>query len=445
MMNESQYHLQPYKGPATRHKCPLCGDAHSLALYVDESGNPIDEKVGRCNHESGCGYHYPPRQYFADHPQEPTERSRSWSRSARPYFSTGMRTPRAPERSDDFIPWVYVERSASLQSDFARFLGRLFDEETIRRVADQYHLGATKERGVIYWQIDTQGRVRAGKIMQYNPTTGHRIKEGLLPVDWVHARLKRQGILPDSWTLSQCLFGEHLLGSTESEGKVIAIVESEKSALIGAAAFPQYLWMATGGIGNLNPRVMEPLKGRSVVLFPDVDGTTKWREKAAAIHGCKITISEALEKNATQEERERKIDVADWIVESILQGHSMPQEARSPDGGPTDQAAGKQPSSAVQARPSPQWSTEGIPHLEHISSALEDDWLAAASSQNPALQGLIDGLGLEITGFQHYESQEEYLEAVKDARLVNNNERTTEYVCKREIGQSIGPTDGVHK
>ena len=52
----SNYSLQKYKGTSTRHTCPNCGDRRSFAYYVDESGTPLHPSVGRCNHESGCGY-----------------------------------------------------------------------------------------------------------------------------------------------------------------------------------------------------------------------------------------------------------------------------------------------------------------------------------------------------------------------------------------------------
>ena len=66
-----------------------------------------------------------------------------------------------------------------------------------RMERDGYSLGMTKDR--------------AGKIMQYNPADGQRIKNSSIPVDWAHARLKKSGALPESWTVIQCLFGEHLL------------------------------------------------------------------------------------------------------------------------------------------------------------------------------------------------------------------------------------------
>ncbi len=42
------YTLQKYKGTATRHTCPNCGDRRSFTYYVDESGTPLHPSVGRC-------------------------------------------------------------------------------------------------------------------------------------------------------------------------------------------------------------------------------------------------------------------------------------------------------------------------------------------------------------------------------------------------------------
>ncbi|HPJ51278.1 MAG TPA: PG0870-related protein, partial [Proteiniphilum sp.] len=65
-----QPYLEPYHGPASRHTCPACRKPRCFTRYLDgNTGRPIHPTVGRCNHEIHCGYHYPPRQYFADHPE----------------------------------------------------------------------------------------------------------------------------------------------------------------------------------------------------------------------------------------------------------------------------------------------------------------------------------------------------------------------------------------
>ena len=67
--------------------------------------------------------------------------------------------------------------------------------------------------------------------MLYDSTTGHRTKEPRSYVSWVHTELN----LVD-YNLKQCLFGEHLL--SDNPAKPIAIVESEKSALIATHYTP---------------------------------------------------------------------------------------------------------------------------------------------------------------------------------------------------------------
>ena len=63
--------LEKYKGKTTRHTCPECGMKESFTLYIDaNTNNPINSKVGKCNRESKCGYHYTPKQFFIDNPDK---------------------------------------------------------------------------------------------------------------------------------------------------------------------------------------------------------------------------------------------------------------------------------------------------------------------------------------------------------------------------------------
>jgi len=312
MNNYNQPYLEKYTGRASRHKCPKCGDPHSFAYYLDgNTGLPIDKTVGRCNHESGCGYHYTPKQFFIDNPVE-KER----------FVSPVRQKPiQKPQRKIGYIPFQYVEKSASYNSSFVYFLCGLFDRyslesPTIERLMQDYALGATKDGSIIYWQIDTKGKVRTGKVMKYDPNTGHRVKDGG-GINWIHAMMKKQGLLPDDYHLVQCLFGEHLLKIYPT--KVVALVESEKSALIASGVYPDYIWLATGGKSQLSIDKLKVLQGRTVVMFPDVDGFEYWSNKAKEVEaiGCKVVVSDLLEKNATDEDRANKIDIADWLIRCL--------------------------------------------------------------------------------------------------------------------------------
>ena len=178
---------------------------------------------------------------------------------------------------------------------------------------EEYRVGVTRSGDVIFFQLDQLGRCRTGKVMKYNRETGHRIKDENMPgrITWVHSLMKQSGQLPKDWTLTQCLFGEHLL--LQYPGKPVALVESEKTALICAGLMPRYLWLATGGKSCINDR-LQVLKGRKIIAFPDIDGFQDWTEKLAKYPELGITVSPILNQNATTEDLENHIDIADWLI-----------------------------------------------------------------------------------------------------------------------------------
>ena len=64
--------------------------------------------------------------------------------------------------------------------------------------------------------------------------------------------MKYAGQLPENWELTQCLFGEHLLSAIDEKQKTVALVESEKTAIIASCIMPKYIWLATGGKSQFN-------------------------------------------------------------------------------------------------------------------------------------------------------------------------------------------------
>ena len=66
--------------------------------------------------------------------------------------------------------------------------------------------------------------------------------------------------------MTQCLFGEHLL--TRYLERIVALVEAEKTAVIGAGFIPEYVWLATGGRSGVNDRV-DILKNRKILFSAD--------------------------------------------------------------------------------------------------------------------------------------------------------------------------------
>jgi hypothetical protein len=126
----------------------------------------------------------------------------------------------------------------------------------------------------------------------------------------------------ESPNLKQCFFGEHLL---RNPGRV-AIVESEKTAIVSSHHFPEFIWLATGGSNGARftePDVCKVLDGREVVLFPDVGMFDRWVEKAGVIRrvsSCKIIVSDLLESRYGTDPRAIGWDLADVILQGRDEG-----------------------------------------------------------------------------------------------------------------------------
>ena len=71
-MNTYRFILEKYRGRSTRYTCPQCGRKHTFTRYIDTENNNqyLSERVGKCNRLDKCGYHYTPKQYFADNPHK---------------------------------------------------------------------------------------------------------------------------------------------------------------------------------------------------------------------------------------------------------------------------------------------------------------------------------------------------------------------------------------
>lgn len=297
-MNTYKYSLEPYKGMKTRHTCPECGHKKVFTRYIDnDSGEYVDDHVGRCSREVKCGYHYFPKQYLQDSPE---------SRKARDWF----RRPLPPPPVSYIAPDIF---QASLshygQNHFITFLRNHFGLAITIDLMIKYFIGTSKHwpGATVFWQLDYHCKIRTGKIMLYNPDTGKRVKEPYKHINWVHSVMQIK-----DFNMKQCLFGEHLLTKTKSP---VAIVESEKTAIIASVYLPEYTWLATGSLSNLTIDKCKALSGREVVLFPDLNAYDKWKAKAAECQRwMKIKVSDFLEKHATDEDRVKGLDLADYLL-----------------------------------------------------------------------------------------------------------------------------------
>ncbi len=74
----------------------------------------------------------------------------------------------------------------------------------------------------------------------------------------------------------------------------VAIVESEKSAIIASIIMPELIWLAAGGIQGLSIEKCKVLKGRNVILYPDFGAYEKWTEKAKILNSLSPTNSQEI-------------------------------------------------------------------------------------------------------------------------------------------------------
>lgn len=311
MSNYQNYRftLKPYDGLKSRYKCPRCGQNHTFSPYIDNTtGSDVGLGVGRCDREVKCGYHYTPASFFRRNP--------SYTGFYIPQNKVHVPVKAARQRCD-FISPDKVQQSLNCydQNNLAGYLHSLFGAQVTDSLLKKFHTGTSNHwsGATVFWQIDKDNNVRTGKVMLYDSSTGHRVKANPPKIQWAHKLLKLEG-----YDLDQCLFGEHQL-TQEPISKPIAIVESEKTAMIASAYMPTYIWMATGGICNLTAGKLSCLAGRDVLLWPDLGAYDKWTAKVKEIEtdvNCKLLISDVLEANASAEDRDNGLDIADYLVGS---------------------------------------------------------------------------------------------------------------------------------
>lgn len=302
--------------PTKLFKCPLCHHKALKRYWDNELNEYLNDSVGRCNREVNCGYHLTPKQYFED------------NEIAYKSFDFINKIPQIkPEPT--YIDWRILEQTLnrSAPNHFANYLRNLFQDEMTETLVKRFKIATSThwEGATIFWQIDEQMRVHTGKIMLYNAQTGKRVKEPFNHIHWVHSLAKWK-----DFNLERCFFGLHQV--VDDLDKTIGIVESEKTAILLTAVYPKITWLASGGMG-LTIQNFEPLKNRKIILYPDVgndnngQGTPfqKWQDKAEILElmAYDVSVSNLIEQNATQEQRIKGYDLADYLIKTDPSGLAM--------------------------------------------------------------------------------------------------------------------------
>lgn len=307
MMNEYRFHLEKYK-LGNRYTCPKCERKRCFTRYIDDEEEiTFPDDVGKCDHEHSCGYHYTPKKYFREHPS-------LLSKDDAQIPPRRHTQTKVVEKPISYVDNAIMELTMSHygMNPLYQYLSKVFGEQETDRLMKMYHVGTSHKWGgsTIYWQVDKDGKVRTGKVMLYNPKDGHRVKKPYPYVGWAHTFLHIE-----DFNLCQCFFGEHLL--TRHPTMSVAVVESEKTAIIASHFIPNFIWLATGGMnGCFNNKAVKVLEGRDIILFPDLGATDKWKSKLQLLQSvCKrVVVSNILEDNSTEEQKAKGLDIADFLL-----------------------------------------------------------------------------------------------------------------------------------
>lgn len=310
-MNYFRFSLEKYAGVKTRHFCPnpSCGKKEFTRYIDSNTGEYIHETVGICNRILNCGYHKTPKMFFNE------------SNLTYNYYPVKTNLSQNTEKAISFVDEDLLIKSLqdkTKRCNLFKFLINYFDDKSVENTFRKYLIGMSKEwaSSTMFWQIDRNKNIRAGKIMQYDCQTGRRDKNKF---NWVkNVSLGKE--------MKQVFFGICLIDYFK-EYK-IGIVESEKTALICDLYFKEKIvWIASGGLQGITEEKIKDLIGREVIFFPDLSSTkskntaleiwTKKAENYSKKFKIRIQVNYYLEFFSSEAQKENKEDLGDFILNYI--------------------------------------------------------------------------------------------------------------------------------
>ena len=285
--------------------CPQCGKPKKYRdRYDSATGQPVAHlECGAC---FSCGYDVKVRDYFDEHPE------------ARSHAQTTDWQPLPPPQVT-YIDLHHVTDYMTNDLEKSNLLAyhiSIVGKDMMVPVVRKYGVGMDKDGFTRWPQIDEQKRVREIKVQQHNRFNGHRQE----PTYMVHKILRDRNEIDSESTHEQCLFGQHLL-SDANQDTIAAIVESEKTAIIFAALFPQVVWLATGGEKNFSLIVKnQKLLSRcsAVIIYSDAGSQPQWKSYAQSLWLRNVEFSDITNGHP------HNVDLADLLIYDYLTNHKRP-------------------------------------------------------------------------------------------------------------------------
>lgn len=340
MNNQYRYTLEPYGSGRQYAHCPSCGESRYVRYVDTQTGEYLPIEYGRCERINNCGYHKSPKELINPLKNNKMELK---NENLNVVETTSEITNERIEKSSMLAP---VDKTNIFNVALLFFLSLIYGVDKVLEVAQMYGLylfnGFSKDGkyAIGFPQIDLAGKIRQIKAMAYS-LSGKRIKLGeefltyntrsgknekvIASADYLFSPIRFLGkILMRGFDFvnQQTFFGAHLIEMYPE--KIKAIVESEKTAIIGSIEKPEFVWLATGGQFGCrwtSEEVYSILKGHKVVLFPDLKATEDWKIKAEklAAAGIDVSVYEKLEEEATAEDKTNGLDIADFFLRKRIE------------------------------------------------------------------------------------------------------------------------------
>jgi hypothetical protein len=304
-----------------KHICPDCCKIRFVRYIDTEKNEFLPEKYGRCDREGNCNYHLSP-------------------------YSDGYNTYEGKENQNTpqpklmpqpiyFIPEIILNATLKNynQNIFIQNLLKLAPAKEIESIISLYRIGTIgkgeRAGAVTFPFIDRSGNIRTIQAKQFNETnhttstdfvhsiiTRHYSNKGQVFPGWLRDYSKNEKFV-------SCLFGEHLLNKYPNNP--IALVEAPKTAIIASLYYglpetpDDLLWIAVYNKSSLSFEKCRVLKGRKVVLFPDLNAFNDWSTKSQELNtklfGTQFVVSDLLEKNANENDKKQGLDLADYLTQ----------------------------------------------------------------------------------------------------------------------------------
>jgi hypothetical protein len=333
-MNDYKYKLER---SSRKHLCPNCNKQRFVRYIDTETYNYLPEQYGRCDREADCAYHLNPyTDGYAQRLNEDENKIEGLSNKHIHSIQTRLHTV-------TFIP-VEVLKKTRQGWEHNMFLQNLlnripypFNPSAIENIIVHYQLGTVLKGymagAVTFPFIDEMNNIRAIQVKQFdesNHTTTTTFLHSIIEKNLIEANSPIPEWLKqyhENELKVSCLFGAHLLPKYPCNP--VALVEAPKSAIIATLYYglpekpDRLLWLAVYNLSSLSLEKCRVLKGRTVILFPDLskEGTAfqLWSEKAKTMEkqlpGIRFIVNNLLEQKASTKAKSKGYDLADYLIQ----------------------------------------------------------------------------------------------------------------------------------